>query len=1174
MNACESAFIDSSGDSTANLASTLINYGIDAVVGTSFKAMDSTMDLFYNIFFTEILAHASSFRQAVVAARDALSRKDGNIGRKAVFGRTVHLQDHITPVVYVQPFEDTRASTLAPLEVRELIKGSGTIVNWKEPFLMGRIRDILQVESLLTVCPILLIHGQGGAGKSAVVRHLEWWWQATGFVKKAIHVDLQIFDNRVTNSSLLKEIQRTIEDTRLKDSNSLLLVVDGIEQWARRIALHGDDPEGQKRVKEDYRAIREFFEEQVSKNDEDSPQHNTYVVLTSRVFDAFDWDLSSDIVSHQVSGLSIVHGLELGLQKARPLLSARNLALLQDKPLNSEERDNLEKVIEVLDGNPLAIELAFEGFARTEQPITRMLENVLAGHIPIEIDFGKFKADRPGPRFAIESDNLIRLWVMDQNHPQRGIVQPQNILGLFNLTIPNYRTIFVYLFRRALSSEGERSKFADMDGLFRNPAQIEMISQAFDEIGIAGLLKSLLDKGEKEGWIVPYKTEKFTDDPSDFYYIHPVVTLMLRSKLNTPSALFKQARTTFVQHRIFWDCMCAKHTTQAFPRHEWSDTIKRSFEAYGKWNMVAAVIHAQKLVEDTPITDGPLPWAMRLLIPIAPNLSDFAELVGLLRPYLMKELQRHLSSTEIHKNENCLYSAIKLAYYLRFTGRVDVWDAIYKVHQIAEQYIAEGRALSNPSQLALMETRSVDVARHVSGQHDAYAVELLERNLRFEPKVSPGYPDLPAMKRAITKDLLLWAAITVKIQKEKAEAERTSNDLTDVGKKLESPKNSENTTGDRNFADNLISTLAKSATKDAASIDKIINNEPMRDFFFFKKADKEKMESFSTFTKAVLDAPLKDSILDLVPDDASLVAHFKNNKKNYLEDRTINVEVADMQMRAGNTEKAKETLHDTLAKQLRETNDAPTNYYIHTALAKIAEEDRKWETAREHYLAMIALGTEGTCSYTWISICKCDNELNDIEALREHAIKAVDEAYEYQKKAETEKDRMLLDTFKTLTKLDFNHIKDLSCIQPKRRALNDADASLDDKINPVIMYKRLLYIVNKPEYYDVYDHDGVLFCLLWDSARTFVQQFKTTESPDPSDLVLPTYLSQELRVLLHGIVFLDYELSRLPRSPGVGPQDIGKEVEDLVFKPTEANPQILTRTLWAEHFAPTFLKEY
>jgi len=55
--------------------------------------------------------------------------------------------------------------------------------------LIGRWRDVLTIEKDLVESRLLIIHGQAGVGKTALLRHLVRVWRATAFVQNVIYVD-------------------------------------------------------------------------------------------------------------------------------------------------------------------------------------------------------------------------------------------------------------------------------------------------------------------------------------------------------------------------------------------------------------------------------------------------------------------------------------------------------------------------------------------------------------------------------------------------------------------------------------------------------------------------------------------------------------------------------------------------------------------------------------------------------------------------------------------------------------------------------------------------------------------------------------------------------------------------------------------------------------------------
>ncbi len=134
------------------------------------------------------------------------------------------------------------------------------------------------METLLGVCPILLLHGQAGVGKSTVATQLMWWWHATGLVERAVLVDVRdIPQDSLTGDSIIKDIETSLGNS----SEPFVLVLDSIELLSGRFTEADDS------------SVKVYLESLVVANKDAYTPGNNYIVLVSRPHNALSWDLAS-----------------------------------------------------------------------------------------------------------------------------------------------------------------------------------------------------------------------------------------------------------------------------------------------------------------------------------------------------------------------------------------------------------------------------------------------------------------------------------------------------------------------------------------------------------------------------------------------------------------------------------------------------------------------------------------------------------------------------------------------------------------------------------------------------------------------------------------------------------------------------------------------------------------
>ncbi|MGW8375334.1 tetratricopeptide repeat protein [Streptomyces sp. ODS28] len=180
LNACESA---AAGASLAyDLASTVT----PTVVAMTYKVTESAVDLVLPALYSRLLRGGCASR-GLLAARQALH---GERLRRTGRGGTAELDDWMIPIVL-----ERWAPRSRPRPAVEP-KPSSSVMP-RLPPLLGRESDIARIERLLGETPRVLLRGMIGAGKTALLDHLEQWWTATGFASRLHRVDLATWDTAV-----------------------------------------------------------------------------------------------------------------------------------------------------------------------------------------------------------------------------------------------------------------------------------------------------------------------------------------------------------------------------------------------------------------------------------------------------------------------------------------------------------------------------------------------------------------------------------------------------------------------------------------------------------------------------------------------------------------------------------------------------------------------------------------------------------------------------------------------------------------------------------------------------------------------------------------------------------------------------------------------------------------
>ena len=204
FNSCESAKVSASP--LSNLASIVVDGGVQAAIAMPFKFTSSAAQIFCNAFYRRLslIPGPHDILSALMVSRWALESM--NI-RKGRFGIDVVLPDWIVPVMYLNrysvteflPWRKTSGQLYKMLSDMELFIDSEGVLPFTEEvvnraqdsFLYGREYEILELEWLLLDNPetnIIHLTGLPGVGKSRLVKFLISWWKRSCFVENALYL--------------------------------------------------------------------------------------------------------------------------------------------------------------------------------------------------------------------------------------------------------------------------------------------------------------------------------------------------------------------------------------------------------------------------------------------------------------------------------------------------------------------------------------------------------------------------------------------------------------------------------------------------------------------------------------------------------------------------------------------------------------------------------------------------------------------------------------------------------------------------------------------------------------------------------------------------------------------------------------------------------------------------
>src|SRR5947208_7842097 len=374
LNACQSG--KQIGERETSLGSHLIQVGLQLVLAMGYSVTVSAAALLMSTLYQHLFAGDD----LAVAIRHARTELYNNKERRAYFDQKIDLEDWLLPVVYqnqpvtLQPRELTPEKRTTCFEHKEEDKRY-TPPDPQYGF-VGRDIDTLQIEKrLLTKRNILLVRGMGGAGKTTLLRHLAAWWHTTGFVQRVFYFGYdekawtlqQIMTNIAQQlygpkyytdfQPLSLEAQQAMLSQDLRGKNHLL-ILDNLESiTGAHLAIQHTLPH------DEQSALCSFLT--------DLTKGHTLVLLGSRSGE--DW-LAKGTFDDSIYELP---GLD---PEAATTLADRILE--RNNATKYRQDENVRKLIKVLDGFPLALEVVLANLAH--QTPTDVLAALQGGDVKLD----------------------------------------------------------------------------------------------------------------------------------------------------------------------------------------------------------------------------------------------------------------------------------------------------------------------------------------------------------------------------------------------------------------------------------------------------------------------------------------------------------------------------------------------------------------------------------------------------------------------------------------------------------------------------------------------------------------------------------------------------------------------------------------------------------------------
>ena len=366
FNACRSAYTD---NECINLASALIEHGLDAVVAMSYNIASSAVETFVKAFYGNLFKGNSYFQESSGAARAVLA---AHPMKRTKFNEKVAVADWIVPICLASESEDAPSFNADLLDEGVNFRHLDFLQDVDE-YPIGRENDILLLEnSLLLESNVGLLVGRAGSGKTKLLDYMASWWEATNFVRRTIWGDLDHMKAGID----VADLQSIFEDLIMPEdamfgqsaieylrSNRLLIVFDGIESYIC--------PEGSS-LSQQQKALKAFLRELYG--------GQTLVLLSSRKPEPWldrlgprksKQEPAPFIFTSPLEGLAVLPGVQV----ATFLLHERRGGV----QFNAEDVVFIEQLVKLVEGNPLALELLTIDFCQKSLSIEDYYYSLIEG---------------------------------------------------------------------------------------------------------------------------------------------------------------------------------------------------------------------------------------------------------------------------------------------------------------------------------------------------------------------------------------------------------------------------------------------------------------------------------------------------------------------------------------------------------------------------------------------------------------------------------------------------------------------------------------------------------------------------------------------------------------------------------------------------------------------------
>ncbi|KAJ9649254.1 hypothetical protein H2199_000028 [Coniosporium tulheliwenetii] len=798
----------------------------------AYKVVDEAVEIFMDVFYQSLLIKGVSVQDAARMSRLALMKSRS---RRARYMQYVQLSDYIVPVPYTSCPKRDPAGTLIDLKPRgtvfSYLEKVLTSINHVSPTkreagdtmipvrqeLIGRDSDILSLELPLSVSRVILLHGQGGCGKSELLRYVCRWWKASGWIRGSAYVDfadhegysLEDFVDEIGNQLGIDPENRSEAELigKLK-SGKYLLVFDSADALDTPILVASVIT-----AEELPTQLKSFI---------DAATHDgSMVIVSARLDTAQIANITSERQKYHLTGSQ-----------------SSTLWIFFSKWVNL---DFLRRVAILVEGNPAAIQMIVPALRRANHDSETLLNMLLYGVCETNDDQWKrcrFVRSIYGAMFAQSFINVKETLIHVKQFAMFWTLMPQDLI---------YYYWFLYLPYSKHFQEGSFAIWISQE--FQEIVEKAQMVRTLRKYWL-GIEMKLLRAGILENAVI----KRYNGERIACYHVHPIFTLIGRSGLKEQA--LKEAKFAYVRQALLWDRPRARSYSKEVVSVEWDGAEQH--EDY--WHNTRAVAMAWSL-EDGDLQEEVERMGVSLF-DCAYKMSLNSLYVNqrqprLFIPLIWRHLLRvHLLTTLVRPGgvptSSDLHTILSYSWAL---CRLET-DSNRKISLVSMALEAAKRCraanpaetvLTPPDELSWFQLRHAEADIAQSNSTIYKAKELYERNLADDPS-SSDKPVYNAIRRWQLQNLTNWAGCVVQIAAREGtlDKEQVTTNLRAVCGEFK-PRG-------------IVPFVLNMCTEN----EKIIETVTVRQQFLFAvEQEKDAVTKFGTLAKRILDAPLVDIFADL-----------------------------------------------------------------------------------------------------------------------------------------------------------------------------------------------------------------------------------------------------------------------------------------------------------------------